>query len=390
MTDVLHLTKEFSPLYQTFVYDYIQELERQGVDNHVVTFDRRNPQSRPFRKVTLVERPGFWHPRRLLYRSLAALGTREPFTSDWPILRDRLRDVVRTLGPDLVHAHFGPQGVLISDVVRELDVPLVVTFYGYDISSLPASTFWREAYETLWSTCGSFTVLSREMQERTEELGCPADKINVVHLARDMEEFVYEPPGRTVSRVLFVGRLVPKKAPLDAVRAVRAANERGRGLHLDVVGDGVLRQKLLRFVREAGMDEAVTWHGEVSNERVKQHMRSSDALLLPSKTDPEGDREGTPTVLIEAQALGLPCVSTRHAGIPEMIPEENHEYLAGEGDVEGIADGLTRLSEESVEGLREMTRRGRDRVEEAFSLRGEVETLRGVYRRLLDGRGVSP
>jgi glycosyltransferase involved in cell wall biosynthesis len=117
----------------------------------------------------------------------------------------------------------------------------------------------------------------------------------------------------------------------------------------------------------------------VDNEKVVDYMRDADAFLLPSKTAPDGDREGTPTVLVEAQCIGLPCVSTRHAGIPEMIPESNHHLLSDEGDISGLSESLYYLSELDVEFLRKISRYGREMMEKSFNLVREVEDLVCVY-----------
>jgi glycosyltransferase involved in cell wall biosynthesis len=89
--------------------------------------------------------------------------------------------------------------------------------------------------------------------------------------------------------------------------------------------------------------------------------------------------EGIPTVLMEAQAIGLPCVSTHHSGIPEVIPPANHGFLADEGDVDGISERIARLLSCSEDQLAETTRAGRSRVEEAFNLKVETEKLKIIY-----------
>jgi colanic acid/amylovoran biosynthesis glycosyltransferase len=108
-------------------------------------------------------------------------------------------------------------------------------------------------------------------------------------------------------------------------------------------------------------------------------MQTADAFLLPSKTAPNGNREGTPTVLVEAQATGLPCVTTRHAGIPEMIPEAHHDLVVPEGNVAALADTLCTLATRPVDDLAEMAKLGRQKVEQDFNLSGEVEKLSGLY-----------
>jgi len=376
---VLHFVETFSPLSETFIYDYVTELERQGVDNHVATFHRANPEERPFSDVHVVDRPHRWHPRRLWYRALVPFGVGEARTSDWPQTRDRLAVVARRVEPDVLHAHFGPAGVLVSEVARRLNIPLITTFYGYDISSLPNEAFWRDQYVSLCAQADAITVLSEEMKDAAVWLGCPPDKLHIVHLSRDLSQFNYRPPSSPVENILFVGRLVAKKAPLDAIRAVERANEQGANLRLDLIGGGDLKQEIEDCIQANGLEAAVTLHGRLPNAEVARRMQAADAFLLPSKTAPNGDREGTPTVLVEAQATGLPCVTTRHAGIPEMIPEAHHDLLAPEGDVQALAAALGALAGRSVNELEQMAERGRQKMEQDFSLSGEVEKLSKLY-----------
>jgi glycosyltransferase involved in cell wall biosynthesis len=381
---VLHFRHTFSKVSETFLYAYITELERQVEDNYVVTFDRRNEEQRPFPEVrTVDDEPNRWHPRRLWYR-LRLMGRENASPRSMQMLVEkRLENSIREVDPDVIHAHFGPEAVDVAPYARRLGIPLVATFYGYDVSRLPEEDGWREKYEELWPQIDAATVLSEEMKEAVEDLGCPSEKLNVVHLSRNLDDFPYEPPDRRVQTILFVGRLVKKKAPLDAIRAVELANRRGAELTLEMAGDGDLREELETYVEENGLSEHITLLGEVPNSEVAHRMKEADAFVLPSKTAPSGDREGTPTVLVEAQASGLPCISTRHAGIPEMMPKENHDLLAEEGDVEALADILQDLSSRPVDELVEVADRGRGKVEDEFALSQEVSNLRKLYSSVL-------
>jgi glycosyltransferase involved in cell wall biosynthesis len=294
-------------------------------------------------------------------------------------MRERLEAAIQEIEPDVIHAHFGPQGVRIAPVARSLGIPLVVTFYGSDLSAKTENEFWVEKYRELWPQADAVTVLSDEMKGRAEELGCPSSKLRVVHLCRDLEEFSFRPPNDPVQNILFVGRLVPKKAPLDAVRAVQLANERGADLHLDIIGEGPLRESVSEYVEKEGLNE-VALHGRIPSTEVVDHMQAADAFILPSKVAPNGDREGTPTVLVEAQAVGLPCVTTQHAGIPEMIPDQNQDLLCSEGNIEAMSEALVNLSDASVDTIVCRAEHGRQKVEEEFDLSTEVQKLRELYR----------
>jgi colanic acid/amylovoran biosynthesis glycosyltransferase len=375
---VLHYRHTFSRPSETFIYAYITELERQGVDNHVLTLNRRNEDQRPFPKVRMVEEER-WHPRRIWYR-MGLLGSESAsHRSIQMLIEKRLKDSIQEVGPEVIHAHFGPEAIRMAPHADQLGIPLIATFYGYDVSELPAEADWRKKYEELWPQVDAVTVLSEEMKEAVMKLGCPADKLNIVHLSRNLDKFPYEPPNRRVQTLLFVGRLVEKKAPLDAIRAVELANSRGADLNLELAGGGDLREEVEAYVEANGLSGCITILGEVPNSEVARRMNRADAFMLPSKTAPNGNREGTPTVLVEAQASGLPCVSTRHAGIPEMMPEENHDLLAEEGDVEALAAILQDLSSRTVDELVEVADRGRRKVENEFDLSREANKLRKLY-----------
>lgn len=386
---VAHLCKAFSKRSETFIYDYVTELERQGVDNHVVANRRVNPDERPFEDVTVVPWPALWDPRRVGYRLLEVLGLGGKLESSWRELWPGGQEAIERIAPDVLHAHFGRPGVKAVPIAEQLNLPLVVTFYGYDISKLPRERRWRKAYESIWRAAQAVVVLSEDMKEEAVRLGALPDAVQVVHLARDLDDFPYRPPSGPVSELISVGRLTGKKGHFDAIRAVQKRIEAGDDLQLHIVGDGPQRDDLEQYIRAHDLQSSVELLGSIPNAEVARRLQNADAFLLCSKTAASGDREGTPTVLIEAQAVGLPCVSTTHAGIPEMIPEANHSFLAPEGEVDAIAERLRRLRACSDKELRRASEAGREMIETSFSLSSEAGALREIYERAADGQRVA-
>lgn len=380
---VLHLCKTFSKLSETFIYDYVTELERQGVDVSVLTHRRANAEHRPFEDVTVLPWPSDWSLRRIGYRLLELLGLRESYTSYWSMLWPRLEGEIERIDPDVIHAHFGRPGAMIAPLTERMGIPLVVTFYGYDISELPRQQRWRDAYKKIWRTARAIVVLSEEMKQRAVRWGAPEERIYIVHLARDLDAFPYRPPTVPMCELVSVGRLTEKKGHIDAIQAVKRAVQRGHDLRLRIIGGGPLHERLTRYIQANGLQEHVALMGARSNAEVARLLHEADAFVLCSKTAPSGDREGTPTVLIEAQAVGLPCISTRHAGIPEMIPEENHHLLAEEGDIEGIACRICDLQQASKQTMMAISRAGRAKVEVDFNLETEVQKLRTMYQEVM-------
>lgn len=376
----VHFRKSFLPLSQTFIYDSIRALTECGVAVHVVTSDRENEEMYPFDNVHVVPRPSILHPGVLFERIRGTLRTGKRKPSTWPIFRDRLKRKVRELSPDVLHAHFGKEGVWIAPVAAALDVPLVVSFYGYDLSQLVQRSLWQRKYrDVLWPAVDSAVFLSRDMEKDARRLGFNSEG-HIVHLGRDLDQFPYRLPQNTVHQFVSVGRLVPKKGHEDAIRAVEQIAKTGREVHLRIIGDGPLREELLQYVQENSLQNVVEISGAKPKDEIPEELRRADAFLLCSKVAESGDKEGTPTVLVEAQATGLPCVSTRHAGIPETIPSANHRFLAPEGDVEAIRNCVERLMDASLGEVRRVSRAGRDHVEENFSIRKEGKKMKKIYR----------
>jgi colanic acid/amylovoran biosynthesis glycosyltransferase len=146
-------------------------------------------------------------------------------------------------------------------------------------------------------------------------------------------------PRREI-RLLTVARLVEKKGIGVALRALGSVRHELPNVRYDVIGDGPLRGELEALAGSLGIAERVRFAGALSNERVQQAMREADLFVLPSMTAPNGDEEGTPTVLLEAACARLPVLATRHAGIPEIVAEGRSATLVAEGDPAALANGL--------------------------------------------------
>lgn len=383
---VLHFTRTFSQLSETFIYEYVTATARRGFDSQVVTCARVNEGTRPFEPVHEIGWPSGWAARRLAHRVIGVLQGAPSEISYWSAVRDRLAAIVARVRPHVVHAHFGLAAVTLADVAAQLDVPMVATFYGYDASRFLRHAYWRRRYAALWHQTGAVTVLSRVMRRELLRFGCPADRLHVVRLGRDLKQLRYRAPTSPVRHFVSVGRLTEKKGHLDVLDAFRILRQALPDARLTIIGDGELREAITDYVTVHGLNDVVVLRGALPNEDTLTEMARADAFVLASKVAATGDAEGTPTVLIEAQALGLPCVTTRHSGIPEMIPPANQKWLASEGDVEGMADRLLRLSKCDSAALREISLAGRRWVEDRYDVDRSAAVLARIYDHLAGSR----
>lgn len=380
---VVHFRSTFSRLSETFLFDYVRGIQNVGLDSHVLTFVRENAEERPFDSVHVLSHSPRRGVRRFVDRVNLKISPEAVGSLEWPAMRSQIRKRLREVNPNVVHAHFGREGALIAPVANQLKIPLLVTFYGNDVSELARRPKWQAQYKLLWGRVSAVTVLSEQMGSAVRALGCPDDLIRVVHLGKDLADYSFRIRTTPIRNFLSVGRLVEKKGHLEAIKVMEALNREGESVTLTIVGDGPLRQMLEAYVEEHGLQKVVRLVGAKSHLDTCALLGAADAFILPSKTSPSGDQEGTPTVLLEAQAMGLPCLTTRHAGIPEMIPEGNQWLLANEGDVEGLADAARRLIRVDEGTLADICNRGRDKVATEFDLSGEVDKLVTLYQEIV-------
>jgi glycosyltransferase involved in cell wall biosynthesis len=249
--------------------------------------------------------------------------------------------------------------------------------HGYDLSSLFLDPLWRSRYADYRQADG-LIVVNLPMKARLLSLGIPEDRIHVVPCGVVVpDQPIRRSPGEVV-KCLAVGRMVAKKAPLKLLEAFRDASARAPHLYLDYVGAGRLYAEAVQYVEQFDLADRVTLHGGLPNEAVLALMMGADIFLQHSMIDPQtGDEEGMPVAVLEAMAMALPVLSTRHAGIPEAVDHGVTGLLVEECDVRGMAAQLVELA--AAPSLREvMGRRAWARVRERFSWDREKTDLQQI------------
>ena len=279
---------------------------------------------------------------------------------------------------DVIHAHFGPNGTRAVKLRRASTIqgPVITSFYGYDVGRKRV----RGTYADLFNSGEKFIALSDHMRAGLIGLGAPEERTIVHRLGVDVDRFVpVERRGSERLEILSIARLVEKKGIEYALRGVSEFARSGAPYRYTIVGDGPLRLSLERLANDLGISGKVVFAGAKSSREIVTMLQQSDLLLAPSVTAEDGDVEGTPVAIIEAQSCALPVVTTRHAGIPEIINDAKSGFLLPERDSQSIGEALTKLSESP--SLREsMGSAGRAIVTAKYS----IHTLNGDLVRLYE------
>ena len=205
-------------------------------------------------------------------------------------------------------------------------------------------------------------------------------RLRLLYNGVDLEQFAPAPDRKSAAgeplELLFVGRLVEKKGADVLLRALAAAAARQLPVRLTLVGDGPERERCLELAAELELGDRCRFVPLMPHEEVKRRMQRADAFVLPCRVAADGDRDALPTVLLEAMAAGLPCVSTPVNGVGEIVVHGETGLLVAENDAGELARALERLARSP--GLRgEMGARARQRAARLFDARRNVERLHG-------------
>jgi colanic acid/amylovoran biosynthesis glycosyltransferase len=316
-----------------WLYDHLRLVPRYRIVVFSDTLENRD-------EFPLLEARNFnrWSFHRRLWRG--AFGERLP-PGDWWRLK--------WLAPCLLHSHSGYTAVGDLLLQKRLDLPWVVSFYGADVYQLGRRAEWRYRYRRVFDRALHVLALGPVMARHLEQLGCPPEKVVVHPLGVDVETLPSRP--RVVRRgdplrILCAGTFREKKGFEYAIRAVALVRNAGVPLKLYLVGDEAgkagdrdTKQALLDTIRSLNLAEVTSHLPFLTFRRLMDLALKSDLFLAPSVTAADGDAEGTPFVLQQMMATGMPAIATTHTDIPYLFGELG-DSLVPERDVPAIARRL--------------------------------------------------
>jgi len=178
--------------------------------------------------------------------------------------------------------------------------------------------------------------------------------------------------------LLSVGRLTEKKGFPYLVSACRGLKDRGYDFSCHIVGEGPLRQQIETQIALLELEDTITLCGAIPHRDVIKEYEQATLFVLPCITARDGDRDGIPNVLIEAMAMQLPVVSTRHSGIPELVEDRVSGWLVPPNNEDALTDTLARLID-NPDLCTLLGRHGRQKVQEDFDVERNVQRLFDLF-----------
>jgi colanic acid/amylovoran biosynthesis glycosyltransferase len=304
------------------------------------------------------------------------------------LLHELLPPFAASKSYDVIHCHYGPNGTLALNWrdFKALQGPIITTFHGYDVNLLP-KLHGADLYKKLFGSGELFTVGSEFLKKRIIRLGAPVDRIVKLPMGVDLTRYRFternaEFGGRI--QLLTVARLVEVKGIEYAIRAVAILKSKYQHIHYKIVGDGPLRNILEDVVLQLGIAGQVEFLGALSQEEIVEVYEAAHVFILPSVVTETGEEENQSLALIEAQASGLPVITTRIGGNSESIREGRSGLLIPPRNVDALAEAIEQLLD-NPQSWGRMGREGRAHVEAGFCLETLNDQLMDLYRLVASG-----
>lgn len=395
-----YMVTMFPRLSETFILGEILELERRGLVP--VIFTRKPADAQPLHSDYArvrgeiipvgVSRPKDWpglvldhaalilkRPRVWL-REARAMRGRSASSRRKFLIAGRVARHVLVRGLTHLHAHFAADNAKIARrAARMAGISFSFTAHAKDI--------WiktpPESLRRLMDSARFAVTICRYNHDHLAGLSPEPQRLHMIYNGLDARRFSLPQGlrrnGNGTRELLAVGRLVPKKGFLLLPRVCRILEGQGLDFRCRLVGDGHLRASMLETIRSEGLQDRLLLEGACTQDRlVEEYLPRADILVAPCLIAPDGDRDGVPTVILEAMSMGIPVVATSVAGIPEAVLDRRTGILVKPDSPLALASAVAELICDPALAAR-LGRAGAERARNVFDIRRNTGRLLQLF-----------
>lgn len=285
---------------------------------------------------------------------------------------------VQSRGISHLHAHFATASTTVARLAaRFAEVPYTFTTHAKDI--FHESVVHEDLRRKLADAAGVVTVSDYNLEYLRDAYGPAAERVRRVYNGLDLERFPYHSPRERPPLIVAVGRLVEKKGFADLISACDVLRKRGVEFGCRIIGLGEQEAELRGLISGLGLDGRVELLGPRPQSEMIEHVREAALFAAPCVVGADGNRDGLPTVLLEAMALGTPCVSTDVTGIPEILLDGETGLMVPQRDPGALASAVERMIL-NPELRTRLAERARRLIETDFDIHENAARVREVFR----------
>jgi colanic acid/amylovoran biosynthesis glycosyltransferase len=275
-----------------------------------------------------------------------------------------------------LHSHFSNYSTLINyNLSKLLNIPYSFTSHAHDLFKNNTKNNLREL-----TNKSKFHITISQFNKRflSKIKGINLSKINVIHCGIDVNRFkpMFSYKNKEYLEIVSVGRLVEKKGFNYLIDALSILNKQGVSFHCNIIGEGPEREIIQKRILDNNLMKKVFLIGSRDNEFVRKMVAKSSLFVLPCIEDSKGDKDGIPVSLMESMALGIPVISTKISGIPELIKDGKEGFLVSQKNSRELANVIKKYIKSDIKSLIENSRY---KILEEFNEDVEVEKLHKLF-----------
>jgi len=387
-----YVLKMYPRFSETFILNEILAHEAAGMKLEI--FSLRPPNDGRFHEMLAKVRAPVTYlpsnrPKVADFWQLIGQAKRE-FPDLWPVLDQALEEDTRDVYQALLlareararkikhfHAHFGSVSTTVARLAGHFaNIPYSFTAHAKDI--FHESVQPEDLRRKLNDATDVVTVSQYNLTYLQQHYDLAAKRVRCVYNGLDLAEFPYQLPHDRPARIVAVGRLVEKKGFIYLIEACKLLVEQGRQFQAEIVGKGLLKAELQARIEQLGLEDYVQLIGPRPQGEVKKYVQQAAVFAAPCVIGQDGNRDGLPTVLLEAMALGTPCIATDVTGIPEILRHGITGLSIPQNDPAALAEALAKLLDDSQLRV-QLAGNARRLIEAEFDIRRNAARVREYF-----------
>jgi len=288
-----------------------------------------------------------------------------------------LAKIIRKTEIEHLHAHFATSATTVARMASYFsNISYTFTAHAKDIYQKDID--FGKLQSKIHDASSVITVSNYNLEHLTRMFGSDKDKIKRVYNGLDLRKIQYRSPENRKPNIITIGRLVEKKGLNILVDACEILAKHGVEFHCSIIGKGELESELLGQIKEKNLQDKVELTGALPRTQALKNFYDASIFTAPAIVANDGNRDGLPTSILEAMALGVPCISTDVTGIPEVIKDNKTGIVVPQNNSVELAKAIERLLNDSKLSI-SLSENARKLIESNFDISKNSAKIREIF-----------
>ncbi len=343
--NILIYNTSFFELSETFIQNQVSALLDNGNNVTLAAHNFKNIDSFSFKNKVLLNSIPITISQRIFHFINRTFSNNDFLLPQKSI--NELKKILFQNNIEVIHAHFGNNAIRIMPIAKKLNIPLIISFHGYDASQLLKEKKYTILLPELFSYASQTILCANYMVNKLTPYGLEMNKTSIIHYGVDLDKInsIKTSNDNSTIKIIHAGRLTEKKGVPDLIKVVIKIQKELPKLNLllEIIGDGEELPLIQSIIKKKNAQSYIKLLGAKPHLELLTKVKDADIFVLNSRVDSKGDAEGFPNAILEAMAAKTCVVSTNHAGIPEIIKNMETGILIEECDNNALKDVLIKL-----------------------------------------------